>query len=202
MYQKKLKRIIDFISSLIVIIILIPLVFSIAILLFFANDGKVFFRQPRPGKNEKIFYVFKFKSMTEEKDASGKLLPDQQRLTKMGRFIRKTSLDELPQLLNVLLGDMSFVGPRPLLIRYLPYYTPEERIRHSVRPGITGLAQVSGRNNSNWDERLQNDVFYVKNLSFIKDVKILMKTAKKVLLREDVNVAAGSENIDLDDYRK
>jgi lipopolysaccharide/colanic/teichoic acid biosynthesis glycosyltransferase len=202
MYKKFLKRILEFIAAILGILLLSPLYLIVAVILFFTNNGNVFFRQPRPGKNEVVFYVYKFKSMSEKKDASGILLSDEKRLTKIGIFIRKTSLDELPQLFNVLKGDMSFIGPRPLLIRYLPFYTPKERIRHSVRPGITGLAQISGRNNLNWDDRLQKDVFYVENLSFKNDVKIIFKTVAKVILRENINVAAGATNIDLDEYRK
>lgn len=160
------------------------------IALFFLNGGKPFFSQKRPGKNEKIFSIHKFKTMTDKKDANGNLLPDGERLTLVGKILRMTSLDELPQLINVLKGDMSFIGPRPLLVKYLPYYTEKEKLRHSVRPGLTGLAQVSGRNFLTWDARLQKDVDYVENLSLGQDISIFFKTVKKVLLRKDVVVDA------------
>ena len=166
--------------------------------LWFANNGKPFFYQLRPGKGERIFRIIKFKTMNDRCDANGQLLPDAERLTKIGAFVRKTSLDEIPQLLNVLKGDMSLIGPRPLLVKYLPYYSKREQLRHTVRPGITGLAQVNGRNKLNWDDRLELDAQYVENLSFLLDIKILFRTIINVLLRKDIAVGY----IDLDDYRK
>ena len=173
MYRNLIKRVVDFLLAFCLITALLPLLIALTIWLHFANKGAgVFFSQERPGKDERIFKLYKFKSMTDERDAEGNLLPDAQRLTNVGRFIRKTSLDELPQLWNVLKGDMSFIGPRPLLVRYLPFYTKEERKRHDVRPGITGLAQVNGRNHLEWDKRLALDVQYVNDLSFTLDVSI------------------------------
>jgi undecaprenyl phosphate N,N'-diacetylbacillosamine 1-phosphate transferase len=169
---------------------------------FFANNGKPFFVQKRPGKNERIFSIIKFKSMNDRKDADGNLLPDRQRLTKVGAFVRKTSLDEIPQLINVLKGDMSLIGPRPLLVSYLPFYTEREKLRHTVRPGITGLAQISGRNNLNWDERLELDAQYVENICFAVDIKILTKTIKGVVSRKDVLTIPGDKFTTLDKFRK
>ena len=166
----------------------------IAIWLHFANKGAgAFFFQDRPGKDEKIFKVIKFKSMTDERDSEGNLLPDAQRLTKVGRFVRATSIDELPQIINVLKGDMALIGPRPLLVEYLPYYTERERKRHSVRPGITGYTQTHGRNNLTWDERLEMDVYYVENLSFVMDLKVFFRTIYNVLARKDVQVITGDQ---------
>ncbi len=201
MYKNFLKQIFDFIFALIILIIFSPLFITITIILFITNNGNPFFTQKRPGKNERIFSIIKFKTMTDKKDTNGKLLPDSDRLTIFGKILRKTSLDELPQLLNVIKGDMSFIGPRPLLIRYLPYYTKAERLRHTVRPGITGLAQISGRNFLNWDERLQKDIEYVQNLSLSCDIGIFLKTAKKVILRKDVVEDATAVMIDLDELR-
>lgn len=189
MYKFFLKRLFDFIFSLIALIILSPFLIVITIWLHFANKGAgAFFFQERPGKDERIFKVIKFKSMTDERDSEGRLLPDSQRLTKVGRFVRSTSIDELPQLINVLKGDMSFIGPRPLLVEYLPYYTEREKIRHTVRPGISGWAQVHGRNTIKWDERLEYDAFYAENISFSMDSKILWMTIVNVLQRKDVSV--------------
>lgn len=202
MYKLFLKRSFDFIFSFIGLIILSPLIILVYIVLFFANDGKPLFFQTRPGKNEKVFKIIKFKTMNDRKDEKGNLLPDSDRLTKTGAIVRKTSLDELLQLINVLKGEMSFVGPRPLLIRYLPYYTPEEKKRHSVRPGITGLAQISGRNTLNWDERLAKDIEYVDNISFILDLQILIKTVINVLKSKDIIVDPSSGFPDLDIARK
>lgn len=166
----------------------------IALWLHFANKGAgAFFFQDRPGKDEKIFKVIKFKSMTDERDSEGNLLPDAQRLTKVGRFVRATSIDELPQIINVLKGDMALIGPRPLLVEYLPYYTERERKRHSVRPGITGYTQTHGRNNLTWDERLEMDVYYVENLSFVMDLKVFFRTIYNVLARKDVQVITGDQ---------
>ena len=174
MYRNYIKRVLDFILSVLALLCLSPIILILWIWLSIANKGAgAFFFQERPGKNERIFKIYKFKSMTDERDANGELLPDIYRLTKLGKILRKTSIDEIPQLWNVLKGDMSFIGPRPLLIRYLPYYTQQEKIRHSVRPGITGLAQISGRNNLCWDKKLEYDVEYASNVSFILDSKII-----------------------------
>ena len=186
MYAKFLKRIFDFILSLFALVALLPVMIILTILGAVIMKGNPFFTQLRPGKNEKIFKLIKFRSMTCEKDKNGNLLPDDKRLVPYGKFIRKTSLDELPELINIIKGDMSIVGPRPLLPEYLPYYTEEERHRHDVRPGLTGLAQVSGRNNVEWDRRFQLDVEYVRNISFVNDVKIVLLTIKKVLGKSDV----------------
>ncbi len=200
MYRNLIKRVVDFLLAFCLITALLPLLIALTIWLHFANKGAgVFFSQERPGKDERIFKLYKFKSMTDERDAEGNLLPDAQRLTNVGRFIRKTSLDELPQLWNVLKGDMSFIGPRPLLVRYLPFYTKEERKRHDVRPGITGLAQVNGRNHLEWDKRLALDVQYVNDLSFTMDVSILFKTIINVLKHKDVVVELDPKiNVPLD----
>ena len=193
MYKHFFKRFIDFTVVFIALLIIWPVLLVITIWLHFANKGAgAFFTQERPGKNGKIFKVIKFKSMTDERDENGNLLPDAQRLTKVGRFVRSTSLDELPQLINVLKGDMALIGPRPLLPQYLPYYTDREYLRHSVRPGITGLAQVCGRNNLEWNERLELDVKYVENLSLFLDCKILIKTLVNVIKRKDINVIPGN----------
>lgn len=202
MYKLFFKRILDLFLSIIGFIILLPIFILIWFILLFINNGKPFFRQPRPGKDEKIFSILKFKTMTDKTDEHGKLLPDELRVTKFGTFLRKSSLDEIPQLLSIIKGDMSLIGPRPLRVRYLPYYTAEENLRHTVRPGVTGLAQVSGRNLLDWDTRLQKDVEYVKNLSFVLDVKILFKTALKVLLRQDVALDNESGIPDFDVERK
>ena len=185
MYAFFFKRLFDFTFSLVALLLLGWLLAIVAIWLHFANKGAgVFFFQERPGKDEKNFKVIKFKSMTDERDAEGKLLPDRQRLTRIGRFIRATSIDELPQLLNILKGDMALIGPRPLLSRYLPYYTTREKLRHTVRPGITGWAQINGRNLLNWDARLECDAFYAENISFLFDLKIFFLTIYKVLKRD------------------
>lgn len=202
-YRKYIKRILDFIGALIMLIVLSPLLLVVTVWLHFANKGAgAFFTQERPGKDERIFKLYKFKSMTDERDAEGNLLPDGKRLTPVGRFIRKTSLDELPQLWNVLKGDMSFIGPRPLLVQYLPYYSDRERKRHCVLPGISGLAQVSGRNSISWDEQLELDVYYVENISFFLDLKICLTTIKKVLSQESVAVIPGDVGEPLDKERE
>ena len=189
MYKHFFKRIIDFCGALILLIILSPLMIFVTVWLHFANKGAgAFFYQERPGKGEKIFKVIKFKSMTDERDANGDLLDDELRLTRAGQFVRTTSMDELPQLINILKGDMSFIGPRPLLPRYLPYYTDRERLRHTVRPGMTGLAQVNGRNKMDWNSRLELDAQYVETLSFINDVKIVFKTIVNVISKKDIEV--------------
>lgn len=194
MYKHFFKRLIDFTLSLIALIVLSPVYLVVTIWLHFANKGAgAFFYQERPGKNEKIFKIYKYKSMTDERDTEGNMLPDAQRLTKVGRFVRATSIDELPQLFNVLKGDMALIGPRPLLVEYLPYYTERERLRHTVRPGITGYTQVHGRNNLTWDDRLEMDVYYVEHLSLWADAKIILTTVVNVLLRKDVQVITGDQ---------
>jgi len=201
MYKGFLKRVIDFFTALLGLVVLAPVFFLVFVALALANRGKPFFFQERPGKNERIFKIIKFKSMNDNREPSGCLLPDAERLTPVGAFVRKTSLDEIPQLINVLKGDMSLIGPRPLLIKYLPYYTEREKLRHSVRPGITGWAQVNGRNTVNWDERLEMDVNYVENLSFKLDFKILLKTIKNVVGRKDIVIIPGQLYTTLDKYR-
>ena len=192
MYKSFFKRIIAFILVFCVLVTIWPILLIITIWLHFANKGAgAFFTQERPGKNGKIFKVIKFKTMTDERDADGKLLPDAQRLTKVGRFVRSTSIDELPQLINVLKGDMSLIGPRPLLVKYLPLYSKEQARRHEVRPGITGWAQCHGRNAISWTEKFKLDVWYVDHCSLITDIKVILITIKKVLGREDINTTSG-----------
>ncbi|MDY5583437.1 MAG: sugar transferase [Candidatus Merdousia sp.] len=199
MYSKYFKRCFDFTGALLLIAVLSPIYVAVYFLVRFNMGSPAIFTQDRPGKGEKIFRLYKFRSMTSATDADGKLLPDAQRLTKLGKFLRETSLDEIPQFFNVLKGDMSFIGPRPLLVRYLPYYTKRERLRHSVRPGITGLAQVNGRNCIGWDEKLAFDVQYAENVSLLGDIKIALSTVEKVLKHSDIKV--GMENF-LDVKRK
>ena len=188
MYKNCFKRIIDFVISLVVLAIISPILLIITVWLYFANKGAgAFFKQERPGKDGKIFKVIKFKTMTDERDAEGKLLPDAYRLTRVGKFIRSTSIDELPQFINVFKGDMSLIGPRPLLVQYLPLYTKEQARRHDVRPGITGWAQCNGRNSISWTKKFELDVWYVDNISFITDLKVILITIKKVLFREDIS---------------
>ncbi len=187
MYKSFFKRVFDFFAALIGLILLSPIFIVVMVGLFFANQGKPFFLQSRPGKNEKLFKIIKFKTMNETKDADGKLLSDSERLTKIGSFVRKTSLDEIPQLLNVVKGDMSLIGPRPLLPQYLPLYNDFQKKRHNVRPGITGWAQVNGRNAISWNQKFTFDVWYVDNLTFLLDIKILFLTIKKVIVREGVS---------------
>ena len=201
MYKLFFKRFFDFSFAFFLLLLFSPLIISITIFLFIVNDKKPFFVQSRPGLNEKVFKILKFKTMNDRKDTNGKLLSDGERLTTVGKIIRKTSLDELPQLINVLKGDMSFIGPRPLLIRYLPFYSEEEKLRHTVRPGITGLAQVSGRNLLGWDKRLQTDIEYVNNLSLLVDISIFFKTIKKVVKSEDIVVDAQTVMLPLDEER-
>lgn len=202
MYRLFIKRSIDFFGALLLIVIISPLFLILTLLLAIANKGTPFFVQKRPGKNEHVFKILKFKTMNDLKDEKGVLLPDAKRLTKVGSIVRKTSLDEIPQLVNVLKGEMSFIGPRPLLIRYLPYYTKEEKKRHLIRPGITGLAQVSGRNLLHWEDRLKKDVYYIENLSIVLDVKIIFKTISNVLSSKDIVIDPSSTLQDLDEYRK
>lgn len=202
MYKHFFKRLLDLTISVSVLLLVSPVFLIVLISLFIANQGKPFFFQDRPGKYEKLFRIIKFKTMNDKTDENGKLLPDAKRLTKVGSFVRKTSLDELPQLINVVLGDMSLIGPRPLLIRYLPFYRDDERIRHSVRPGITGWAQVNGRNTAKWDDRLALDIVYVKNMSFALDMKIVYKTILKVLKSENIVIDPESIMQNLDDERR
>ena len=201
MYKRNTKRSIDLFLSISGFLILLPLSFFIYIVLFFINDGKPLFFQPRPGKNEKIFNIMKFRTMTDKTDSAGKLLPDADRLTNFGNFLRKTSLDEIPQLLNIIKGQMSLIGPRPLRVRYLPYYTEKEQLRHTIRPGITGLAQISGRNFLPWDDRLKKDIEYVEKLSFRLDAFIFIKTISKVLSSKDVAIDSDSGMIDFVELR-
>lgn len=189
MYKNYFKRFLDFTVAMILLLLIWPFLLIVTIGLHFANKGAgAFFIQERPGKDEKIFKIFKFKTMTDQRDAQGNLLPDCDRLTKVGKFIRSTSIDELPQLLNVLKGDMSIIGPRPLLVQYLPLYSKEQARRHEVRPGITGWAQCNGRNGISWQKKFELDVWYVDNCSLLLDLKIILFTIKKVLSREGINI--------------
>lgn len=198
MYKHFFKRLFDFCIALVALIVLSPVLLVISVCLFIANSkgspsleggvwGRLLFFQERPGKDEKIFKVIKFKTMTDERDAEGNLLPDAQRLTKVGRFVRSTSIDELPQLVNVLMGDMALIGPRPLRIHYLPLYSPEQARRHEVRPGISGWAQCHGRNTISWTEKFKLDVWYVDHCTLWVDIKIIFITIKNVLMRKDIN---------------
>lgn len=189
LYKRFLKRLMDFILSFIAVITLSLVLIIVAILVRLKLGSPVLFKQKRPGLNEKIFTMYKFRTMTDEKDENGELLPDSIRLTKFGRMLRSTSLDELPELFNILKGDMCIVGPRPLSVKYLPYYTEQERVRHTVRPGLTGLAQVNGRNVLSWEDKFELDIQYIKNMSFITDYGIIMKTIIKVLKRSDIGQA-------------
>ena len=191
-YIHCVKRPIGFMGALVALILLSPIFIATMILLHFANKGAgVFFTQERPGKNEKIFKAIKFKTMTDERDANGNLLPDAERLTKVGRFVRSTSIDELPQLINILKGDMAFIGPRPLLVKYLPLYSEEQHHRHDVTPGMSGWAQVNGRNNISWTRKFELDLEYVRNIGPMMDGMVFFTTIKKVLLRKDINQAGG-----------
>ena len=194
MYHLFFKRLIDFVASLTVLLVLFPVLVLAALLLAIVNKGTPFFIQARPGKNEKIFKIIKFKTMTNQTDSNGNLLADDKRLTKIGAFIRKTSLDELPQLLNVVKGEMSLIGPRPLLPEYLALYNTAQKKRHQVKPGITGWAQVNGRNALSWDEKFKHDIWYIEHLSFWLDVKIVLKTIQKVLHADGI-AADGSATI-------
>lgn len=186
MYRLFFKRFLDFILSLLAIIVLSPVLLVVAMLVRIKLGSPVIFKQERPGKNEKIFKLYKFRTMTNERDKKGNLLPDEVRLTKFGKFLRSTSLDELPELINIIKGDMSIVGPRPLLVRYLPLYNEKQKHRHDVRPGFTGYAQVNGRNTISWEEKFDLDVYYVNHISLFMDVKIILKTVKTVLFREGI----------------
>lgn len=187
MYKLFFKRLIDFIIALFALLVLSPIFVIVTIGLYFANGGKPFFFQARPGLNEKIFNIIKFKTMNDKKDEKGNLLPDADRLTPIGAFVRKTSLDEIPQLINVLKGDMAIIGPRPLLIQYLPLYSAKQRRRHEVRPGITGWAQINGRNAISWEKKFELDVWYVDHVTFLTDLKVFLTTFKKVFKREGIS---------------
>ena len=199
MYAKYLKRVIDFLLSLIALIVLSPLLLVLIVLGTVFMKGNPFFTQERPGKDEKIFKLIKFRTMDNRKNKEGKLLPDEVRLNKYGRFLRATSLDELPELANIVKGDMSLIGPRPLLVKYLPYYTEREHLRHSIRPGLTGYAQVHGRNKVTWEEKFEMDVWYAEHLTFLTDIKVFFDTIKVVLSHEGVVLNALE---DFDEYRK
>ena len=188
MYKRYIKRGVDFMVALVALVCLSPVLIVVTVWLHFANKGAgAFFLQERPGKDARIFRIIKFKTMTDERDAAGNLLPDAERLTRIGRFVRSTSIDELPQLINILKGDMSLIGPRPLLIQYLPLYSPEQARRHEVRPGITGWAQCHGRNAISWTEKFKLDVWYVDHVSFLTDIKVIITTIKKVFIREGIS---------------
>lgn len=187
MYANFIKPLLDFLLSFFGFLLLSPIFLVVTVGLFFANKGKPFFFQARPGKNEKLFNIIKFKTMTDEKDANGHLLPDENRLTALGNFVRKTSLDEIPQLLNVIKGDMSLIGPRPLLPQYVALYNALQKRRHEVKPGITGWAQINGRNTISWQQKFELDVFYVEHCSFLFDLKILFLTLKKVVISEGIS---------------
>jgi len=197
MYRVFFKQVLDSLFSAVGLLVLSPVFITITIILLFTNKGKPFFLQQRPGKNSKGFNVIKFKSMNDNKDENGEFLPFNLRVTKFGNFIRKYSLDEIPQLINVIKGDMSLVGPRPLLMSYIPIYSKEQLRRHNVKPGITGWAQINGRNSITWLQKFELDTWYVDNISFILDIKILMLTVKKVIYKEDIN---NSENINMDAF--
>lgn len=192
LYMALVKRPVGFMGALVALILLSPVFLATMVLLYFANKGAgVFFTQDRPGKGEKIFKALKFKTMTDERDAEGNLLPDADRLTPVGKFVRSTSIDELPQLINILKGDMAFIGPRPLLVQYLPLYSEEQHRRHDVTPGMSGWAQVNGRNNISWTKKFEYDVYYVDHISAAMDRKVFFTTIKKVLFREDINTTTG-----------
>jgi undecaprenyl phosphate N,N'-diacetylbacillosamine 1-phosphate transferase len=200
-YRRYIKRPLDFILSLTAIIILAPVLLAVAALVRIKLGSPVIFKQKRVGLNERIFTIYKFRTMTDKHDKMGKLLPDGIRLTRYGRILRSTSLDELPELFNILKGDMAVVGPRPLLVQYLPYYTETERMRHDVRPGLTGLAQISGRNFLKWDARLAKDVEYVNKLSFLGDLNIILMTVSKVLRRQDISIDTSKAEGNLSEIR-
>jgi len=201
-YHKYTKRLFDIVFSLVFLIILSPILVLIAILIRLTLGSPILFKQKRPGLNGQIFFIYKFRTMSNAKDECGELLPDKDRITKLGKFLRTTSLDELPELINILKGEMSFVGPRPLSVKYLPFYNAIEKQRHNVRPGLTGLAQINGRNVANWDERFQYDIEYLKSSSLIMDLKIIIKTFIVVLKREDIVLRGTGEVMDFQDYRK
>ena len=198
MYRKYIKRLLDFILSLIAIIILSPILLIVAILVRIKIGSPVIFKQKRPGLHERIFTLYKFRTMTDQKDEQGNLLPDEIRLTKFGRLLRSTSLDELPELFNILKGDMSVVGPRPLLVRYLPLYNEHQKHRHDVRPGFTGWAQCNGRNAISWEEKFDLDVYYIRHVSFLLDLKVIFKTIKIVLFREGIS---SNTSVTMEEFR-
>lgn len=202
MYRKFIKRLLDIIISLTALVVLSPVLLLVAILVRCKLGSPVIFHQDRPGLHEKVFRLYKFRTMTDARDEQGNLLSDEVRLTKFGKLLRATSLDELPELWNILKGDMSLIGPRPLLVRYLPYYTEEERKRHDVRPGLTGLAQVNGRNALGWEGRFSFDIHYVEHVSFMLDLKIIRMTIEKVLKRSDTLSGAEQTVPDFDEYRR
>ena len=207
MYAKFFKRLLDFVLSITALIVLCPLFLILIFVGAIAMKGNPFFVQPRPGKKgkdgeEKIFKLIKFRTMSNAKDKNGELLPDEVRLNKYGKFLRSTSLDELPELVNIVFGQLSLVGPRPLAVEYLPFYTEQERERHSVRPGLTGLAQVNGRNSLIWEKKFEYDLDYVQNITFVSDLKIVLKTIRTVLKREDIGVRGEECLVDFDTYRK
>ncbi len=202
MYKKCFKRLLDIVLSFVAIILLSPIYLIISIFVFVFMGWPIIFKQKRPGKDEKIFSMYKFRTMNNKKDKNGKLLQDRDRLTKFGVFLRKTSLDELPELFCILVGKMSIVGPRPLLVEYLPYYTEEEHHRHDVRPGLTGLAQTSGRNTISWEEKFKYDIEYVNNISFKNDILILIKKIKVVLNSEGINQSSNETMENFAEYRK
>lgn len=201
LYERFLKRLFDFCVALISLILLSPIMIIVLVLVRIKIGSPIFFQQNRPGKNEKIFKMYKFRTMTNKKNENGELLPDELRLTKFGAFLRSTSLDELPGLFNILKGDMSIVGPRPLAVIYLPYYTEQERNRHLVRPGLTGLAQINGRNSITWEERFDFDLKYIDKITFLGDMKIILKTFVKVLKRKDIGERNKGVLIDFHQYR-
>lgn len=201
MYRKYFKRPLDFVLSLIAIIVLSPVFVVVGLLVRVKLGSPVLFKQERPGLNEKIFVMYKFRTMTDEKNQKGKLLIDSKRLTRFGRILRATSLDELPELYNILRGDMSIIGPRPLAVQYLPYYNYEEKARHSIRPGLSGLAQINGRNTSNWEERFSYDIRYINNVTFFGDLNIIIKTLGKAIKRSDIGERGVDAPIDFDKYR-
>lgn len=200
-YARFLKRAMDFALSFFALVFLSPIILAVAILVRIKLGSPVIFKQERPGKDGKIFTMYKFRSMTNETDENGKLLPDDVRLTKFGKLLRSTSLDELPELWNILKGDMSIIGPRPLAVQYLPYYTEEENRRHDVRPGLSGLAQVNGRNAISWEEKFKYDIQYVNSITFLGDVSIIIKTVKTAIKRESIG-ERGVDTVDFDEYRK
>lgn len=201
MYKKFLKRPLDLFLSLLAIIVLSPVLIIVGILVRVKLGSPIVFKQKRPGLNEKIFIMYKFRTMTDEKDDNGELFPDSVRLTRFGRLLRSTSLDELPELFNILKGDMSIVGPRPLAVQYLPYYSERERKRHSTRPGLSGLAQINGRNTATWEDRFDFDIKYVNEISFFGDVKIIFQTVLKTIQRSDIGERGVDAPIDFDKYR-
>lgn len=200
-YARFFKRAMDFALSFFALVFLSPIILAVAILVRIKLGSPVIFKQERPGKDGKIFTMYKFRSMTNETDENGKLLPDDVRLTKFGKLLRSTSLDELPELWNILKGDMSIIGPRPLAVQYLPYYTEEENRRHDVRPGLSGLAQVNGRNAISWEEKFKYDIQYVNSITFLGDVSIIIKTVKTAIKRESIG-ERGVDTVDFDEYRK